>query len=370
MKKVNSLRYKITGWLLSLFFQKQSGSAGGGNPEHIVFLRPGKLGDMLVATPLFHALKSELPHIHVSVICSKYNHIIIKNCPDIHNVKVVNFNSLSELASLLGWIKKNRVDMVIDLTPGISRTSTILSCFLRMAGIKTAGMHKSEFSRFFDVNIDPHGMHIIERNRVLLETVLQYQFKNLDFHPLIYSTERQASAAADFIQMVGKEKITIGVNLSAGRRERQWRYENYSNLAFLIHEHYSESVRVILFAHGEQKQWAEKISRETGFHVAPSSDIQTIAEILRFCRFLFTPDTAFLHLASAVKIPVVALYCTAGENLIRWRTYGVETRELVACFAEDVNEIPVQRAFDEIKGMLGMGEGCTEQKNLSARNVG
>ncbi|HEX2959619.1 MAG TPA: hypothetical protein VHO70_22475, partial [Chitinispirillaceae bacterium] len=61
---------------------------------------------------------------------------------------------------------------------------------------------------------------------------------------------------------------------------------------------------------------------------------------------------AFLHLASAVKIPVVALYCTAGENLIRWRAYDVLNRELIASQSEDVNEISAEGAFEEIKNII------------------
>ncbi len=345
-------RCKIPGLFISLFFRKRTAQAYTGFLRHIVFLRPGKLGDMLVATPLFRALKTELPQISITVVCSPYNHVIVKNTRDADNVKVVNFHSLRSLSALLKWIRTNQVDMVVDLTPGISRTSTMLSCLLGMAGIRTAGMHKGEFSRFFDINTDPQGLHIIDRNRILLETVLQYQFKTTDFHPLIYSTEEQVAAATDFIREVGKDEFIVGINLSAGRKERQWAYENYLRLSLMIQKHFGQYIKVILFSHGEQKQWAEQIARQTSFHIAPSTDILTTAEILRFCGLLFTPDTAFLHLASAVKIPVVALYCIAGENLIRWRTYGVKARELVAFQRGDVNEISAQDAFNEINAML------------------
>jgi len=313
-----------------------------------------------VATPLFRALKTELPQINITVVCSPYNYAIVKNTPDADTVKVVNFHSLRSLSALLKWIRTNHVDMVVDLTPGISRTSTILSCLLGMAGIRTAGMHKADFSRFFDINTDPQGMHIIDRNRVLLETVLQYRFKTTDFHPLIYSTEEQVATATDFIRGVGKDEFIIGINLSAGKIERQWKYENYLRLSLMIQEHFVRSVKVILFSHGEQRQWAEQIARQTGFHIAPSTDILTTAEILRYCKLLFTPDTAFLHLASAVKIPVVAIYCTAGENLVRWRAYGVKARELVASQSLDVNEISVQEVFKEINDILETGKKDAE----------
>lgn len=352
-KKIeNLLRYKLPGLFISLFYRKQSLQDSSGHSEHIVFLRPGKLGDMLVATPLFRAIKTELPQINITVVCSPYNHVIIENSQDLNNIKIVNFHSLPAMIAIFKWICKNKVDMVIDLTPGVSRTSTMLACFLRTAGIRIAGMHKAEFSRYFDITTDTPGLHIIDRNRVLLEKVLNYRFKSNDFHPHIYSNEKQISSAADFIKNFGTDKFIMGLNLSAGAKVRQWTFDNYLKLALMIRKQFSESVRVILFSHGEQNQWAGQIAVQTGFHIAPAVDFLTTAEILRFCGLLFTPDTAFLHLASAARIPVVALYCIAGENLIRWRAYDVTNRELVASQSGDVNEISAEDAFKEIKNII------------------
>lgn len=351
-------RYKIPMFFFSILQKK--GVIGPNKPiRSIAFLRPGRLGDLLVATPLFRALKSELPEIKITVICSQYNSILVKYSPDVDNVKVVNFHSILAMTGLFKWICRNKIDITIDLTPGFSRTSTLLSYFLRMSNIMTAGMHKGEVSRYFDINTDVYGLHIIERNRILLETVLQHKFKGEDFRPLIYSTPKHISAAAEFTKQIDTHRAVIGINLSAGKKERQWTIDNYFKLASLIRQHYCESVNVILFAHGIQRKWAEEIAGKTGFLIAPSTDILTTAEILRSCMLLFTPDTAFLHLASAVKVPVVGIYHTEGENLIRWRAYGVLARELVSCHTEDVNEISADSAFIEIKDMINLLEKNT-----------
>lgn len=357
-------RYKIPMFFFRILQKKRSSNELEKPIRNIAFLRPGRLGDLLVATPLFHALKSEKPEIAITVICSQYNSILIKHSTDVDTVKVVNFHSIRAMIGLYKWICRNQIDVTIDLTPGFSRTSTLLSYFLRMSNKRTAGMHKGEVARFFDINTEVYGLHIIERNRILLETVLQYQFKSTDFHPLLYSTDKHVSGAAEFTNQIGSNRLIIGINLSAGRKERQWEFDNYMKLASLIRQHYCESVEVILFAHGLQRQWAEEIGRSVGFLVAPSTDILTTAEILRSCKLLFTPDTAFLHLASAVRVPVVGIYHTAGENLIRWRAYGVLTRELVSCHAEDVNEISAESAFTEIKDMINTLEKKLFEEHL------
>lgn len=349
----NLVRRKIPGLFLSLLFRKQN--AGNSKPlsfNHIVFLRPGKLGDMLVATPLFHAVKKEMVNVRITVICSPYNNAIIKNNPDIDNIKIANFHSFLKMIGLFRWIVRNRADLVIDLTPEFSRTTTLLSLFLRNAQIKTAGMHKGEFAKYFDINAEPEGMHIIDRNRVLLETVLSHKFNNSDFRPLIYATDVQKSFATDFISNSCDSKCRLGINLSAGANERQWSFDNYLSLVKMINIEFGDKLSIILFSHGEQRNWAEKIAKTGNIKVVPNTDIPTIAEILKACNILFTPDTVFLHLASAVKVPVVALYGTSGENFVRWRSFGVLSKDLIAGENKTVNEISVEKAFVNLKEMV------------------
>lgn len=343
------VRRKLPGLFIIMFFRQKNVKTNLSSLNHIVFLRPGKLGDMLVATPLFKTLKSEIPSVKITVVCSSYNYTIIKNDPHVDFAKITNFHSFLNMIHLFRWIVKSRADVVIDLTPGFSRTSTLLACFLRRANIRTAGMHKGEFSGFFDITTDVHGKHIIERNRILVETVINHKFKDSDFRPLVYSTEKQKTMANEFIMNTGDKKFRLGINLSAGHPERQWSFKNYEMLVGKLYEEYREEISVILFSHGEQREWASKIAGKSASLISPAADIITTAEILKFCRLLFTPDTVFLHFASAMKIPVIGLFHTAGENLIRWRAYDVSSKELIAGDLEEINDISPEKAFNEIK---------------------
>lgn len=349
------VRRTIPGFFLSILFpNKKIYSGDNSRLHHIVFLRPGKLGDLLVATPLFHALKTEIHDLKVSVVCSPYNYVIIQNSPDIDKIRITNFHSVPDIFRCILWITRNNADMVVDLTPGFSRTTSLISRFLQMAKIRTAGMHKGEFSKFFDITTDNQGCHIIDRNRMLLETAVNHCFKDSDFRPIIYSTEKQAETAAEYIKKNCCAGFILGVNLSAGQKERQWSYQNYLNLVKMVQRSYSEELTIILFSHGEQRLWAKNISDQMPVQIAPSTDMLTTAEILKYCNLLFTPDTVFLHLASAANIPVVALYCIGGENLIRWRAYNVLSKELIANDSEDVNEISPEDAFENVKEMVNL----------------
>ena len=315
----------------------------------ILFLRPGKLGDMIVATALFNVLRKEFPEITMAVACSPYNHIIISKSPDIDIIKPVQYHSLLKVLGLIRWIRKSEFDWVVDLTPGISRTTTLISIFSRSKKTFTAGLLKEQFAAYFDLNVDPGRLHMIDIYRKLLEEVLQYQFK-IDFCPRIYIPEESEALAQQLLSTPGR---LIGVNLSAGVGCRQWNRENYDRLFSMLRKEFDSS-DILLFAIGERKEWAVDFHKKYGIRVAPSAGILTVAAMIKRLSLLFTPDTALVHFASAFNIPVVTLFRAESVNIERWKGYGVFSKELVS---EYVNEISPETVLSAIKEMAFLSEG-------------
>ena len=66
-------------------------------PKKVVAIYLTKnIGDMIFATPVFHALKKQYPEVHLTVIGSAKNKIILENSPDI-DVYAVCPDSADEL---------------------------------------------------------------------------------------------------------------------------------------------------------------------------------------------------------------------------------------------------------------------------------
>ena len=70
--------------LFTLIFQMMLKKGGPGdlgiNPEEIqkvLFLRPDKLGDMVVSLPVFYNLKRAYPHLELYLVSSRRNDIIV-----------------------------------------------------------------------------------------------------------------------------------------------------------------------------------------------------------------------------------------------------------------------------------------------------
>lgn len=317
----------------------------------ILFLRPGLLGDMIVVTPLFKAIKAMFPDSEISVACSAYSEIIIHYNSYVNQIKIVNYHSLVNVIRLILWIRKQQFDWVIDLTPGVSRTSTMISKMIRSNFTLTAGMHKEHLSYAFDKVTDHKNIHIINRYKLLVEETLDCKFEG-DFNPDIWFDQYHENQAQELLKSVGKNSLTIGINLSAGATVRQWTFENYRTLLDLLSK-FNTGCMIILFSHEKQNDWSRRLAEEFKNVIAlPKTDVLTIAAIIKKLSVFFTPDTSLMHIASGFKIPTVGIYCIGGENFIRWRTYNTSAKYLVAKNTGDVNEINPQEAFDALIELL------------------
>ncbi len=309
----------------------------------LLFLRPGKLGDMIVITPLFRAVKTAFPDSYIAIACSPYNEIVIRYNPFLDHIRVVNFHSFLHVIKLILWIRKQHFDWIIDCTPGESKTSTLISKLVRSKSSRTAGMHKGYVTGFFDRVTDNKDMHLIDRYKLLLEDVLNCRFSG-SFHPDLFFADQHRARAEKLLECVA-DKSKIGINLSAGAPERQWTRENYHEYLKLLSEKY-ENHALVLFSVGKQLKWAEEFAQEFKNAIClPETDLLTITALIKCMSVFFTPDTSLMHIASGFTIPTVGIYCVGGENFIRWKSYKCMSRELVAVKSMDVNEITPLEAF-------------------------
>lgn len=319
--------------------------------QKILFLRPGKLGDMIVATPLFKAIKCTFPDISITVAASSYNEIIIRHNHHIDLVRKVNYHSVLDIIKMILWIRRQQFDWVVDLTPGISRTSTMVSRLVRSPSIHTAGMHKGVHSRFFSKVTDNIDLHIIDRNKLLVENLLDCSFKG-EFNPDIALLKEHEKKAEALLNCTDDKSVRIGINCSAGDKCRQWSECNYLELIKLVNERLPK-VQIVLFSVGAQDEWVLRIQKKQKNVVSLIGvDILTAAAVIKRMSFFFTPDTSLLHIASGFKVPIIGIYCVGGENLIRWRAYNTITRELVAESSGDVNEICPQKVLDALTELI------------------
>jgi ADP-heptose:LPS heptosyltransferase len=155
------LRWKFVPALARLCFPAPSATTPKA-VQSVVCLRPGKLGDMIVATPLFSALKQRGGITRLAVLCSSANEPVIRHNPHIDIVRTMNFHRIFDVLNTIGWLRRQHFDALIDLTPGFSRTNFIISQFAGRGTLRV-GIEKELVADRYHIHIGDCETHLADR---------------------------------------------------------------------------------------------------------------------------------------------------------------------------------------------------------------
>ena len=82
--------------------------------------------------------------------------------------------------------------------------------------------------------------------------------------------------------------------------------------------------------------------------VLPAVDLQTLTAVISKSKFTITPDTAIVHIACGVNVPVAAFYTREEQFYNEWQPIGVKSVSIFAKGNSHVSEIVPSEALEKI----------------------
>ena len=317
----------------------ESQSEFEGQLKSIIILAQEKIGDAILLTPLFKNLRRVFPEIEIHVVALSPVYPFFENDPNVDVVYKVKQNYLAYFQSL----RKKKFDLLFSTKDHPSFT------FLYQSRIIPAkyriGIFHPYHRGFFNylIQLDFH-QHIIEKNLAILE-FLNIPLTDEDRRP--YLPENNIPNEIRSFSSKISNLNCIGINLSAGEKDREWSFEKWA--AFLKEIDF----KVIIFATQDRNDDKQKLENMFG-HVVQSPITKTIFEvghILQHLKLLISPDTALIHLASCFKIDVVGLYRSKVIHLTRFYPYLVNNQVLISPTSR-IEDIPMREVIDAVNVMV------------------
>ncbi len=216
--------------LLKLFLargKKELIPIDGSKLQKVLFLRPDKLGDMIISFPVFESFKRNFPQVKISILGSPRSRMIIKNDNRFEKQYMYLKNPLKDLKTIRE-IRADKYDCVVDMIREDSVTSLFLSQ-LTAPGKPRVGLAKVKYDMYYDFN-DPfttdNKNHIITNTLKVLDAFGIDSSKESGYAEPFLTTE-ELRFAKQTIEQLKKTSLTkiIGYNLSAGMPNRVWAKE-------------------------------------------------------------------------------------------------------------------------------------------------
>ena len=303
-----------------------------------LFVRQDRIGDVLVSTPLIHAMKDRYPDATIDFLLSSNNHFVLSNEARVRKRWIYKKTAASAI-EILRDIRREEYDFVIDLMDNPSATSTV---FCALAGGRwNVGLSK-ENSYTYDIRVpllSRKDTHIIDRLAMLL-TVFGINRDDLKLGVHYNVSHESKEFAATFMKehdLHGRK--LIGINISPGEGTRFWGVENYQSLIRWLRKECGDSQIMVLYQPSD-KPVAETITQPFP-EVLLSPETKTFdqfAALIHALWILVTPDTSAVHLAAAFSIPSVVLYVQSNKDLRIWEPYG-SLSETVVTDVDDLRRI-------------------------------
>ena len=302
----------------------------------VLFIRLNRIGDALVTTPLLRQIKTQLG-CTIFVLADKNNHFVFEHCPSVDKT-IIFRKGLEGIHKVKSCIKKNNIDIVVDLHDDVSTSVSIL---MNSIDIKQIFGLKKENEKLYTNTVerlDSKTHHVIERT---LELAKLFGF-NPDYHQaeVEYKIQKKSLDFAESYMSQFNDRFNLGINITAGSSARFWGVNNYKELLSLLKNY---EVSPIVFTSEEYFDKAKQITEEKNIY-PPSKDFDIFAAGISKLNMLFTPDTSIIHICSEYKIPIFGLYVKYKTDDMIWSPYNSEY-EAVITEEPTLNNV----TFNEVK---------------------
>jgi len=336
--------------------------------ERLLIVRLSAMGDVIHTLPAVQALRESLPEAHIGwlieerwaeVLCAAGSprrgarSSLRPLVDEVHTVNLrdwgkslFSLSTLQRIATVWNDVRDARYEVAIDLQ-GAIRSAALARWSGARAVYGAAEPRESPASVWYTRKVVTQGRHVIEQNVSLSEALVEHRVK-VEPAPLPRDTKAEACVERRLAEF-GMGEFAI-LNPGAGWGAKRWPAERYGEVARKLAD--VEISSILNYGPGEEELVRAAEAASEGKARAMSCTLTELIALTRRARLFVGGDTGPLHLAAALRVPVVAIY--GPTDPARNGPYG--TKSVVLRSAESVTSHSRRAEADE--GMLGIGSGA------------
>jgi lipopolysaccharide heptosyltransferase II len=266
---------------------------------NILVIKPGAIGDLLQLTPVVRELKQLYPESLISIMVSSApTASLFRYNPYIHETIIFDkrgrHRSFRAMAQLWVQLRKRRFDLVVNF-----QRSNLKAWFLASSSFpcRVLVYHNAGHRVVHAVVNHLETLAPLGITPSLLDLDLFTGPEDEDYAEKLFSSEN----------LVGRPVVAL--NPGASNRIKCWSPARFAGLGNRLVEELGAAV--VLVGGTEDRDLAEEIisgMRHEPVDLVGRISLLQLGAVLRRCNLLVSGDTGPLHLATAVRTPVLALF--------------------------------------------------------------
>ena len=327
----------------------------------ILVIRRDNIGDLILTTPLIHALRRRYPEAWIGALVNSYNARVLEANPDLDEVFIYTkakhrgsasvWSAYWSTISLILRLRGMHVDIAILASPAASSKARM---FARRIKAKTIAGFGESTSPGYGLTAGAAGpLHEVE------EAFRIAPLFGIDGPPprtAVFANEREvASARSQIAHALPRNSTLIGVHISARKVNQRWPAEKFVEFLLKLRERQPDIAFVLFWSPGESDNpthpgddaKAHQILEQLGnFPITPFPTI-ALSDLfagLAVCELVICSDGGAMHAAAALGKPILCFF--GNSDARQWHPWGVQYR-LMQPKSENVSDISVDQALDK-----------------------
>ena len=335
-------------------------------------LRNNDIGDLILTTPLFEAIKSLYPNCRLEVGIGDWNHGILEGNPYVDSVLPVNAPWHNKVSckhspnSPIGFLKsllyiffsmearnlaRGKYDLGIDILGSLEGTLLMWRAGIsNRMGVKGYSGGFSGCQKWRQFKIDENAGRSSLR---YVEMLGMDPGKIPALKPQLFLSKRELEEGESIWGKPGAKRVVISTG--AGFPEKCWPMENYRKLARQLEE--QENVELAFLGSARDRESGEALAQSLPKlkNLAGQTSLRQTMAIIAHADIVICNTTMFMHVAAAFEVPTLVMlgpwYDSAKLHKAQWGHPG--TTILGREVQEGIEKLsPVSKALENCQGIL------------------
>jgi heptosyltransferase-2 len=316
--------------------------------ENLLIIKLGAMGDVLRTTTILPALKKKYPLSRITWVTQEESYELLQPNPYLDNILIAE--KADTLPQLLAQEYEVAINLDLDhhssaLLKLCSARNKLGYCLDQRGGIRPASMEAEEW---FLMSIDDQ---IKKANKKTYQEHI-FQICQLPYNqerPLLPLTDSVRNFISEIRQQysLSEQDRVVAIHSGAGNRweNKKWTIEGYISLIERLVKNDAQ-LKVLLLGSNIEQERNKQIQKqflERVYCINTHNSLSGLIGLISISRVLVSGDTLPLHIATALRVPVVAIFGPTSAQEIELYGLGhkiVPQIDCLCCYQPTCEYVP------------------------------
>jgi len=273
-----------------------------------VIIRFSSIGDVILTTPLVRCLRAKFPDAQIDFLVKKEFAVVLSQNPHLSNI--ITFDKKAgkgELSRIRKFVKQNNYTHILDIQRNIRSVFITAGSGAIVSGFSKKLLERDLLIRFgknIYKEIKPVYLRYFESAEALS---VKYDGKGTEVFPALSETEKVTGILDQHAIASGTPVLVIAPG--AQWENKRWPVQAYATASDTFCNR-TGAYPVLIGGPGDVEicNQVRDLMKTPSLNLAGKLSLMGSASLLGISKMVFTNDTGMLHMAQAMKTPVVAVY--------------------------------------------------------------